>query len=447
MRSITRSLGLFAPLLIVVGVAVGVVLSILHAPVVLVMLAIATAVCCVAGVVAAVVVGVREPRAAGAGAEAGVRRAVAWVVREPESAEARRELASRLGQFDDIRRVADQLLERHRDVVRRALREVGAAAVLESASSGSRWERVAAARNIAWLAPSDATVRLDLLARDPDVDVALAGASALATVPAADAYRALVRLLADGPLPASRTASIIEESVYPEPVTVLLQEVPGGPTPVRYWGAYLAGRALDPRAFELLATLAWDDDANVRANAAEAMGGVRASDGVKLLERLSHDDVWYVRAHAARALADGGAHGAARLTALLADENWWVRESAANALTAIGPAAIPALREVLRSSDRFARNKAGEVLVGLGFVEREMATLFANNGQREHARESLVLLGRAEVLASLTTRFLLVAEERRDELAAVLADIGDPRLAPTRRMLLGGRESAMEAAS
>lgn len=431
MKAFLRALGLFAPLLVVAALAVAVVLAIFYAPVVLSALAIATGLFCVAALIAAVVVWRRPPAGQGPESTAPVRNAVSAVVTRPNDGRARRQLRKQLGSFDEIRAVGDRLLPRDRETLRRVLRELDAAERLqESADSGDRWERVMAARNLAWLSPTYVVPRLDALARDREPEVALAGARALAAIPDVSAYRALVRLLDTGPLPASRTASVLETSVYSDPVGVLEDEVPGGPPPVRFWGAYLAGGSEDPRAFDLLAALASDPDPNVRANAAEGLGPLPVQEKVDLLLRLSRDELWYVRAHAASALRHVGEAGVGRLTELLGDESWWVRENAANALAAIGEPAIPALRNALASEDRFARNKAGEVLVRLGFVEREIEAYLEGNGKRSEARESLVLLGRAEVLSSLAARFLSVESEQRVELARVLTEIDDSRLRP-----------------
>jgi HEAT repeat protein len=438
MKTLSRTLGLFAPLLVTVAIAVGVVLAILHASVVLVALAVATAVLCVAGVVGAVVLQTRPPAEGRSPGSLAVRKAVAGVVRSPDDRASRRALRDRLDDVDGIRAVADQMLPRHRDTVRRVMRELGAGDRLRrAANQGGRWERVAAARNLSWLSPPGVLAQLIKLARDEDADVALAGASALATIPSAEAYRSLVRLLSDGPLPPSRTASILEESAYLDPMAVLLEEVPHGSPALRFWGAYLAGRTADPRAHTLLTRLIEDKDPNVRANAAEALGALPVEGSATMLLERSRDDVWYVRAHAARGLGDMDHGGVDRLAELLADPSWWVRENAARSLARIGPAAIPALRQTLASPDRFARNKAAEVLVSLGFVEREMRTYLEGNGMRGHARESLVLLGRAEALASLSARFLGAEEGRREALARVLMEIDDPRLQPTLRALVG----------
>jgi HEAT repeat protein len=483
MTRAARTIGLFAPLLGVAAVAAGVVLTVLHAPVVVVGLA--------AAIVALGVILVAAAAAPPSGAtapaadhgmhapgrqpsELAVRRAVSRLARQPGDVRARQEVARHLGSFDRIRAEADRLDQASADEVRRVLLVLGAAERLQrDADEGGRWERVAAARHLAWLAPADVVWRLNAIARDSDVEVALAGAAGLATLHESAAYRALVRLLGDGALPASRTATILEESVWTDPVGVLAQEVPGGSTPVRFWAAYLAGRSHDDRAADLVVRLAFDADPDVRANAAEALGAFRRPDALDTALRLSGDDVWYVRAHAARALGRllapappetraipeqpasddptldptlratdtaGDRNGVRRLAALLADRSWWVREAAGLALAGLGDPAIPELRRVLASSDRFARNKAAEVLVGLGFVEREMRRYLAGRGQRRQARQSLVLLGRAEVLASLSARFLAADDEQRKDLALVLNEIDDLRLRPTLRALLGTPE-------
>jgi HEAT repeat protein len=473
MSGAARTIGLYAPPAGIAAVAAGVVLAALAAPRVLVGLAVLTLALCVAAAALAVALAVRTGAHAhrrrpvslrGRTRDPEIRRALGRVGSDPEDVGARRDLARHLGDIDGLRREADRLHPRNRETVLRVLREVGAVERVQRAADGEgRWERVAAARNLAWLAPPDVVWRLDELARDPDADVALAGSTGLAGVAESAAYRALVRLLGDGPLPASRVAVLLEESAWTDPVPVLAQEVPGASATVRFWAAYLAGRSGDPAAIPLLTRLAADADADVRASAAEALGRFPAVVCLGLLLQLSSDEVWYVRAHAATSLGsvaspagDAGAHLGAlptrihrtrtqraaalevvpRLVVLLSDRSWWVREDAARALGRIGEPAIPALRRALASDDRFARNKAAEVLVGLGFVEREMAAYLAGRRTRARARNSLILLARAEVLSSITARLMAAGEDQRRELGQALRELDDARLSPTLRMLL-----------
>lgn len=440
MRSLLRIVGLFLPLLLTVAVAVGVVFTILRSPVVLITLAIGTGVLCLLVVAAAIFVGARGNHAERARRER-VRDAVASVVRAPADPAARRALALVIDDMDEVRMTTELVFPDDRATIRRVLVEIGAADRLRRAAMRGRWERVMAARNLAWLGPTDAVAWLDGLARSADHDVAHAGAMGLAATYGPLAYRALVRLLARGPLPASRVAALLESSPYEDAVRILTEELDGAPPAQRFWTAFLAGRTGDERAPELLRRLAGDADPNVRANAAEAIGAIAGDRGHELLLELARDSVWYVRAHAARALGGHGIDGAGRLAELLADETWWVRESAAAALRSIGSDSIPMLRDTLSSSDRFARNKAAEVLVELGYIERQLDAFTNGSGESGEARQNLLMLGRAEAITSLSDRILAASVAPRSDLEAILIEIDDPRLQSTLEALRQRRVS------
>ena len=423
-----------APVVIVLVLAAGLVVLILHDPGSLVGLALAALALCLAAIVGAVLLRSSRVGKSDTSQDAAITAALTAVVATPALESARADLRRHVQRLDDVIRISDHLDAEERAGIRSVLVELGIVRTLErQAKEGTRWEGVAAARQLAWLRPADIVPRLERIARDRRTDVALAAAIGLSTLPGAAAYIALLGLLDTGPLPASRIATLLEESAHAAPAATLNRAVPGGSTAVRFWGAYLAGRTRDPRLLPLLTSLAADPDLKVRANTAEALASLSPEMTSRTLFHLSRDEQWMVRAHAARSLGAVGEAAADRLVEMLSDTNWWVRENAATALARIGEATIPRLRDTLTSRDRFARNKAAEMLVGLGFVERELDRLggFADEPRRS-AGDSLVLLGRAEAFDSLSARFLAVADaDRRADLARLCREIDDPRLRET----------------
>ncbi len=442
-----RILLLFAPMLIVLGVSLALILAVLRAPSILVGLASATIITCIVVVATAVLFQLVRARKSDLYLDDRIVRLVDRIAADPDHAETRGELLRHMQRLDEISLAADQLTEQGRNTVRHVLIELGAREGVQwRAKGGSPWERVTAARHLAWLRPDDVVSRLDSLARDANADVALAGTVGLAAIPEQAAYEALLRLIDEGPLPASRTATLIEESTWDDPVPTLLRMVPQGKAPLRLWGAYLAGQTRDARLLPLLSELAADADPDIRANAAEALASMPDHRTLETLHQLSRDDIWFVRARAARALGEAGEAAVRRLVEMLVDDQWWVRENAARAIARIGEPAIPLLREALLSEDRFARNKAAEVLVGLGFIEHEMEAFLNETARQEEARENLVRLGRAEALNSLSSRFLAVADRgRRRILARLCREIDESGLMATIRGLDDGLAPAVEA--
>jgi HEAT repeat protein len=132
---------------------------------------------------------------------------------------------------------------------------------------------------------------------------------------------------------------------------------------LRYWAITLLARAMsDPPVALAVASRAADDDANVRAAAAEALGCVDARIARPLLRKLLRDDAFFVRAHAARSVAKvGDGSLAGKLLPLLGDRNWWVR--AAASLQHLGGDGLDVARAALGHEDRFARDGALEIIL------------------------------------------------------------------------------------
>jgi hypothetical protein len=235
----------------------------------------------------------------------------------------------------------------------------------------------------------------------------------------------LVETLRAGNFSRSRVAAQLDRNA---PLSVhTLSPLLEDPDPnVRYWGAKLLARGADePAAGDALVVAARDDNANVRAAAAESLGREQSESGVHTLISLLLDPSSAVRVHAARSIGRRGTVAAAgRLAELLGDPDWWVRTAAKRALESLGTAAVPAVTPLLRAADEFARNGAAEVLQNLGLVHALVDQVADSTGGDVEAAAG----GLARILEAGSARFALLALEHlapdaRDRTLAIVSGV------------------------
>ncbi|MCS7080059.1 MAG: HEAT repeat domain-containing protein [Chloracidobacterium sp.] len=106
---------------------------------------------------------------------------------------------------------------------------------------------------------------------------------------------------------------------------------------------------------------------NIRTRALRALTalGVESPQEVEAILRALNDNDWEVRAVAARAIGDlqllAGLSG---LRQAVSDKAWWVRHNAAQALKKLGDAGEMVLLQLMQSDDRFARETVIQVMQG-----------------------------------------------------------------------------------
>jgi hypothetical protein len=211
---------------------------------------------------------------------------------------------------------------------------------------------------------------------DDDPDVRLAACAGLANIANDASARALIGALGDGILPRER---LIERLGAPWAVDELLAALAATErSKVRAAVARALGLAPDPRAVKPLIELLEHGNEDERINAARSLGS--GADPIVVAPVLSaalDDDSATVRAQAARAL---GALRAARspdwdivcigvaprLRLCLRDRDWWVRGNAAAALRGMGRTGHEQLEAAADDDDAFARDRARESLALLG---------------------------------------------------------------------------------
>jgi hypothetical protein len=265
-----------------------------------------------------------------------------------------------------------------------------------------------------------ALIRSAIAENDPALTTAVLRLAGERQTEEADAL--LLEVLITGAHPRARTATELEPRaarLRERLITLVSDDDPA----LRYWAiTLLAAEMADPPVALAVASRAGDDDANVRASVAEALGCVDARVARPLLRRLLTDDAFFVRSHAARAVAKAGDGVlAGKLLPLLADQNWWVRAAAKESLLQLGSEGLKVAQTALRHRDRFARDGALEIILGSGQLQELIAA--ADDGDKA-ARKAVAAI-RAETaewaVESLPAELALpsVPSTRRNRDAAV----------------------------
>lgn len=132
-------------------------------------------------------------------------------------------------------------------------------------------------------------------------------------------------------------------------------------------GLLVAARLGDPELLPLALSFADHQVPEVRAAAADALGGLGGDEAVAVLVRLLGDPEMDVRQAGARALGRLQHWASATvLLPLLGDPTWPVRRQSALALAAMGPPGSLILRTAVAGDDRFAADIASQALDAQG---------------------------------------------------------------------------------
>jgi HEAT repeat protein len=255
-----------------------------------------------------------------------------------------------------------RLRDRHR--FQDALRAAGLVDVLvQRLRAADPADRGRAALLLGHLRLPEAVAPLEPLLDDDDGDVRHAAVRAVGLVATDDAAWALVRALQRGSLAPERLLEHVSERWAVDALLAAYHIIEFAH--VRAVLAEALGLAGDPRAGAALAGILPFGSEEERVRCCRALGRAADPAMAPLVAAALQDEAWSVRAQAARALgamrADDRAT-VARLAAGLSDPAWWVRANCAEALVAAGPDGRAALEAALASDDRFARERAREAL-------------------------------------------------------------------------------------
>ncbi len=231
--------------------------------------------------------------------------------------------------------------------------------------------------------------------RAEDADVREIALRALARIGDPRAVGALVEALKSAEVwLAPRIADILVRhgDAVVDPMMAFLSD--GSRHPARAWAANILGELKAPRSFPALIAALKDQDDEVRAKCAGALGRLGDRRAVSyLLDHLLSDPAPFVRARIAGALGQfPGSEVIDRLVRALGDPAWWVRMRSVEALEQIGTSAEAPLMLALDDPDPEIRIRAAVALERLGVPARLVTQLEEGSGTGD-TQEVLVKFG------------------------------------------------------
>jgi HEAT repeat protein len=300
-------------------------------------------------------------------------------------------------------------------------------------TSRNRWRKASAAENLGYFGGQEAVAPLAVLLSNPDETVRAVAARALARIGSGEAVKALANTLNDpSELTRLRMAENLERLGHVA-VEQLIDTLDRGMPPGRLLAVRVLGNLRAIEASPALREAMRDEEsADVRAQAALALGKIGNPDDLPALIEAASDETWPVRALAASALGMiGDVSTIPTLRELTVDREWWVRLNASRALANIGPAGEKTLAGLLEGEDRYTRDRTAATLEERGIIRRAVEELDVAGQKGESARAMI----RAMVKAG-AVRYL-------DRLAKTLPD-DDVREA-LKRTMQEAREGALES--
>lgn len=268
------------------------------------------------------------------------------------------------------------------------------------------WYRAEAAEKLGYIGSERGTAPLVQHMDDPVGEVRVRVARALGRIGTPEALDHLVNALRDpGRWSAIRVGGILINSS--EAAAERLMKAYGSlPFHARIAAIDIFARIRSLKATPLLLDLLGDENADIRARAAFALGSSGDPNAAEALIAALKDPSWAVRAMAAKAV--GRLKEEASIPALcecLRDAEWWVRANAAEALKNKGEKGREALLGMLDSEDAYAAQQAVQMLQESGSLDGMIAALGASDEkERQAALEfmaKLVMLKRTDLLTEM----------------------------------------------
>lgn len=165
-------------------------------------------------------------------------------------------------------------------------------------------------------------------------------------------------------------------------------------------GGFDASRLSAEVAEIFITRLAEDEDADVRARAADVVAYLEPFRAMPVLTPLLEDSAWFVRLHAVRAFGQQRFASLALLSHRLTDPHWRVREAAAQTLFACGRSGIQRLFEhLVATEDLYSQEQVAEQIERAGLLPSLLET-YGEIGREPETRfvKEMVLRGFGDTL-------------------------------------------------
>ena len=291
--------------------------------------------------------------------------------------------------------------------------------------SRSWWRKARAAQNLGYLGGPETVPPLAELLTHPQETLRAVVARALARLGTPEAAAALSETLNDpSELTRLRMAENLER-IGALAVEPLVETLGSGNPQARVLAARVLGNLRAAEAGpNLCEAMLEGPTADLRAQAALALGKAGNPEDVPALLKASEDEAWPVRAQVANALEMiGEVSTIPTLQKLTIDREWWVRLNASRALANMGPAGERALARVLEGEDRYARDRAAATLEERGITRRAVGELSTPGEKGESARAMIRAMVRAGAVRYLDRLARTLPDEStRGALRQVMAE-------------------------
>lgn len=258
---------------------------------------------------------------------------------------------------------------------------------------GDKWARIEALLCLGYAGDAAAVPVMREAARSRDEDIRYYALLALGLLRTREAAIALLGFLGRRGYSVHKILSILEK-FPPETADEAARLTENGDPSVRTAAIQLIAVFAPARHAGLIASLAADPVANVRAAACACLGRMAASGGkehMPALIRCLKDGAWFVRMHAVRSLGRLDGDTAMReIVPLLGDRNLMVKEAVKSAMADHIRAAVPYLDGIFAGRDMLAKKEAVEALEVSGSLPELLRGLISTDAPQRSAALKLV---------------------------------------------------------
>ncbi|MEW5806886.1 MAG: HEAT repeat domain-containing protein [Acidobacteriota bacterium] len=238
------------------------------------------------------------------------------------------------------------------------------------------WKRAQSAENLGVAESRRAIDPLAKLIADPVPEVRVRSAKALGNMKGIAAAKPLVQALAEPNRWSTIRIADILSSMGKEVVDELMQCFRECPIHAKIAAIDILGRIKSLHTVSFLVERLSDQNSDIRARAAHALGAIGDPSCYKELIVALEDKEWPVRAMAAKALGKIKVPEAIQpLCKILGDSQWWVRANTAEALKSMGDRGVEALFEMIDSRDNYASHQAVLMLQESGIMDEYLDKL------------------------------------------------------------------------
>jgi len=265
------------------------------------------------------------------------------------------------------------------------------------------WKRAEASENLGIAESKRGIEPLGRLIGDPVPEVRVRAAKALGHMKGLSAVKPLVQGLAEPNRWSTIRIADILSTMGKDVVDELIRCFKECPLHAKIAAVDILGRIKSLHTVSFLVERLRDENKDIRARAAHALGAIGDPSCFSELIRALDDEEWPVRAMAAKALGKIKTPEAiGPLSKVLGDPQWWVRANAAEALKKMGEKGISALFDMIDSSDTYASHQAVLMLQESGIIDYYFEKLVSQNeAEKKSATDlfsKLVALKRTDLL-------------------------------------------------